>query len=208
MYIYTKTSTSKSGIMNKKNIIIIGIIIIICIIGAYFIFSSLNNQNNSNNNSNNTNDIINTNNNINNIGDESFELKGEKTTINGLITMIPSKYSNGTIKASSGIETYGKYDDDSIYITVYDDSSQGEKVYQGDIDYFAYGIGNKDNNPKKENITIANHTILYVTQHSDTRGDYRLAFFEVNGKKVLIEWLGNEVTPDIENIIQGFYKLN
>lgn len=207
MYIYTKTSTSKSGMMNKKNIIIIGIIII-CIIGAYFIFSSLNNQNNSNNNSNNVNDIINTNNNINNISDESFELKGEKTTINGLITMIPSKYSNGTIKASSGIETYGKYDDDSIYITVYDDSSQGEKVYQGDIDYFAYGIANNDNNPDRENITIANHTILYVTQHSDTRGDYRLAFFEVNGKKVLIEWLGNEVTPDIENIIQGFYKLN
>ena len=122
--------------------------------------------------------------------------------------MIPSSYANGTIKKSPGIETYGTYESDSIYITVFDNSKQGDKVYQGDIDYFAYGIANKDNNPKRENITIANHTILYVTQHSDTRGDYRLAFFEVNGQKVLIEWLGHEITPDIKSIIYSFYELN
>ncbi|MDR2967933.1 MAG: hypothetical protein LBU74_08310 [Methanobacteriaceae archaeon] len=137
-----------------------------------------------------------------------IELKGEKIIINGLSSMIPSSYANGTLKKSPGIETYGTYESDSIYITVYDNSKQGDKVYQGDIDYFAYGIANKDNNPKIENITIANHAILYVTQHSDTRGDYRLAFFKVNGQKVLIEWLGNEITPDIKNIIYSFYKLN
>lgn len=138
----------------------------------------------------------------------AIELKGEKVTINGFNCIIPSSYANGTIKKSLGIETYGTYESDSIYITVFDNSKQGDKVYQGDIDYFAYGIANKDNNPKRENITILNHSILYVTQHSDTRGDYRLAFFEVNDKKVLIEWLGTEITPDIKNIIYSFYKLN
>lgn len=188
--------------MNKK---ILGIIVIILVLicGSAIYFGYNNNINNvfsdtSSNNSNNT----------ENIHDESISLKGEKITINGLATMIPDRYANGTIKTSSGIETYGKYDDDSIYVTVYDNSDEGNKVYQGDIDYFAYGIANKDNNPKRENITIANQTILYVTQHSDTRGDYRLAFFEVNGKKILIEWLGSEITPDIKNIIYGFYKLN
>ena len=140
--------------------------------------------------------------------DSAIELKGEKTVINRVTCMIPHSYANGTIKKSQGIETYGTYKSDSIYITVYDISKQGDKVYQGDIDYFAYGIANKDNNPKRENITMADHTILYVTQHSQTRGDYRLAFFEVNGQKVLIEWLGHEITPDIKNIIYSFYMLN
>jgi len=180
--------------MNKKILgLMFILIVIICGLNIYF-------------NYNNSNDVVNTNNHTSNY--ESIELKGEKTTINGLSTMIPDRYANGTIRPSPGIETYGKYDDDIIYVTVFDNSPQGNKVYQGDIDYFAYGIANKDNNPKRENITIANHTILYVTQHSNTRGDYRLAFFEVNGKKVLIEWLGNEITPDIKNIIYGFYKLN
>jgi len=176
--------------MNKKSFaILLVIIIMICGIAIYLNFSTS------------PENILNGN------GTE-IELKGEKKIINGLTCMIPSSYSNGTIKKSPGIETYGTYQSDSIYITVYDISKQGDKVYQGDIDYFAYGIANKDNNPKRENITIANHTILYVTQHSNTRGDYRLAFFEVNGKKVLIEWLGSEITPDIENIIHSFYKLN
>jgi len=175
--------------MNKKILaIIIVIIIMICGIAIYLNFSTPENILKGN--------------------DSDIELKGEKTIINGLTCMIPSSYSNGTIKKSPGIETYGTYQSDSIYITVYDISKQGDKVYQGDIDYFAYGIANKDNNPKRENITMANHTILYVTQHSDTRGDYRLAFFEVNGQKVLIEWLGTEITPDIKNIIYSFYKLN
>jgi len=180
--------------MNKKILgLIFILIVIICGLTIYFIY-------------NNSNDIANTNNHTNN--DENIDLKGEKTTINGLTTMIPDRYANGTIKKSPGIETYGKYEDDSIYVTVYDNSPAGDKVYQGDIDYFAYGIANKDNNPKRENITIATHTILYVTQNSDTRGDYRLVFFEVNGKKVLIEWLGDKITPDIKNIIYGFYELN
>lgn len=178
--------------MNKKVLAIL--IVIIIIVGGIAIYlsylSTLSSENNlSDNNS-------------------AIELKGEKIAINGLNCMIPSSYANGTIKKSPGIETYGTYESDSIYITVYDNSNQGAKVYQGDIDYFAYGIANNDNNPKRENVTILDHTILYVTQHSDTRGDYRLAFFEVDGKKVLIEWLGNEITPDIETIIYSFYKLN
>lgn len=188
--------------MNKKILGIIFIIIVL-ICGSAIYLNYSNNINNSF--SNITSKTIN---NTENAINENIDLKGEKTTINGLNTMIPDKYANGTIKSSSGIETYGKYDDDSIYVTVYDNSPAGDKVYQGDIDYFAYGIANKDNNPKRENITLANHTILYVIQHSDTRGDYRLAFFEVSGQKVLIEWLGNEVTPDIKNIIYGFYELN
>ncbi|MCL2156734.1 MAG: hypothetical protein FWH54_01790 [Methanobrevibacter sp.] len=178
--------------MNKKNLVwLIVIIIVICAIATYLIYTSTLTSENSSNNI-----------------DSNIELKGDEIKINGFTCMIPSSYTNGTLKKSQGIETYGTYESDSIYITVYDNSPEGDKVYQGDIDYFAYGIANKDNNPKKENITIANHTILYVTQHSNTRGDYRLAFFEVNGKKVLIEWLGSEVTPDIKNIIYSFYKLN
>lgn len=188
--------------MNRKKLAIITILIVlVCIIGAYFIFDNntiLNN--NSNNNNNEIDNITSTN--------ETLDLKGKKTNINGLVTMIPDKYSNGTIKTSSGIETYGKYDDDSIYVTVYSNSSAGNRVYQGDIDYFAYGIANKDNNPKRENITLFDNEILYVTQYSDTRGEYRLAFFQVNDKKVLIEWLGTEITPNIKNIIYGFYELN
>jgi hypothetical protein len=176
--------------MNKKILaILIVIIIIICGLAIYLsYFTSY--ENNINNN------------------DSAIELKGEKTIINGFTSIIPSSYTNGTIKKSPGIETYGTYESDSIYITVFDNSKQGDRVYQGDIDYFAYGIANKDNDPKRDNITIDNHTILYVTQHSDTRGDYRLAFFEVNDKKVLIEWLGQEITPDIKTIIYSFYKLN
>ena len=188
--------------MNKKNFgIIIIIIILICGLSIYFIYNNINNGKDSNIIFNNSNDAK-------NISNENIDLKGEKITINGLTTMIPDRYANGTIKTSPGIETYGKYDDDSIYVTVYSNSKEGNRVYQGDIDYFAYGIGNKDNNPKRQNITIANHNILYVIQHSDSRGDYRLVFFEVNGKKVLIEWLGEEITPDIKNIIYGFYELN
>jgi len=184
--------------MNKITLGIIIIIVLICGLAIYFTFNNNDIDNNINNNDSNNNTKIN----------YKIELKGEKTIINGLTTMMPERYTNGTIKKSSGIETYGKYNDDSIYITVYDDSQDGNKVYQGDIDYFAYGIANKDNNPKRENITIANHSILYVNQHSNTRGEYRLVFFEVNGKKVLIEWLGDEVILDIENIIYGFYELN
>jgi hypothetical protein len=187
--------------MNKKILGII-IIVLICGLGIYFAYDNIFNSNSTDNNSNSG---LNINNNINN---ENIDLKGEKTTINGLTTMIPDRYADGTIKPSPGIETYGKYDDDSIYVTVYDDSPEGMKVYQGDIDYFAYGISNSDKNLKKENITLANHTILYVGQHSDSRGDYSLVFFEVNGKKVLIEWLGQEITPDIKNIIYGFYESN
>lgn len=198
-------------IMNKKKLVVITILIaLICIIGAYFIFNNYNINDNINNlidsnnidkNNENTTNSINSNN-------QSFDLKGKKSNINGLATIIPDKYSNGTIKPSSGIETYGKYDDDSIYVTVYDNSADGNRVYQGDIDYFAYGIGNKDNNPRRENITLFNNEILYVIQHSNTRGDYRLVFFQVNDKKVLIEWLGTEITPDVKNIIYGFYTLN
>ncbi|RBQ23342.1 hypothetical protein ALNOE001_09010 [Candidatus Methanobinarius endosymbioticus] len=180
------------------------LIILIGLLGAYFILN-VDNGNNENIIKNNVNHHDK--NNISSIN-ESLNLKEEKTNINGLATMIPAKYSNGTIKNSPGIQTYGKYDEDSIYVTVYDDSSDGNEVYQGDIDYFASGIGNKDNNPKQETVTILSNEILYVTQHSDTRGDYRLAFFKVNDKKVLIEWLGTEITPDIKNIIYGFYELN
>ncbi|MCL2115190.1 MAG: hypothetical protein FWH29_03095 [Methanobrevibacter sp.] len=179
--------------MNKKvSAILIVIIIMICGVAIYLSnFSGLSSENTLTDN-----DSL------------AIELEGEEIIINGFTCMIPSSYANGTIKKSPGIETYGTYESDSIYITVYDNSPEGDKVYQGDIDYFAYGIANKDNNPKRENVTIANHTILYVTQHSDTRGDYRLAFFEVNGKKVLIEWLGHEISPEIKNIIHSFYKLN
>ena len=177
--------------MNKKILaILIMIIVMICGLAIYLNFS------------------ISPENILASDNGSDIELKGDETIVNGFTCMIPSRYANGTIKKSPGIETYGTYQSDSIYITVYDISKQGNKVYQGDIDYFAYGIANKDNNPKRENITIANHTILYVTQHSQSRGDYRLAFFEVNGHKVLIEWLGHEITPDIQNIIYSFYKLN
>ena len=179
--------------MNKKILaILILIIVIICGLAIYFSYSSYFSLKTS----------------LMNGNSSAIELYGEEITINKLKCMIPNSYANGTLKKSPGIETYGTYESDSIYITVYDNSEEGNNVYQGDIDYFAYGIANEDDNPKRENITIANHTILYVTQHSDTRGDYRLAFFEVNGQKVLIEWLGSEVTPDIENIIYSFYKLN
>lgn len=148
----------------KKRILgsIIIIIVLICGLAIYFSYNTTTNSISSDTNPNNSKD---TNNifNIGNVNDKNIDLKGEKTTINGLTTMIPNRYSNGTIKKSSGIETYGKYDDDSIYVTVYDNSPSGNKVYQGDIDYFAYGIANKDNNPKQENITLTNHTILYVT---------------------------------------------
>ena len=179
--------------MNKKVLtLLIVIVIMICGLATYFHYiSTLPSGNTLTNNS-----------------DSAIELEGDELMINGFTCMIPNSYANGTLKKSPGIETYGTYQSDSIYITVYDNSQEGNKVYQGDIDYFAYGIANKDNNPKRENITIANHTTLYVSQHSDTRGDYRLIFFEVNGKKVLIEWLGNEITPDIKNIIYSFYILN
>jgi hypothetical protein len=193
--------------MNRKKLVIITTLILICIIGAYFIFN--NNILNDNFDDNNDGNIDFGNERINiRSTNETVDLKGEKTKINGLYTMIPDRYSNGTIKTSSGIETYGKYDDDSIYVTVYTDSADGNKVYQGDIDYFAYGIANQDNDPKRTKITLFNNEILYVIQHSDTRGDYRLAFFKVNDKKVFIEWLGTEIAPDIKNIIYGFYKLN
>ncbi|KZX16920.1 hypothetical protein MBCUT_04710 [Methanobrevibacter cuticularis] len=176
--------------------VIVIIIAIIAMVIGFFYFGFGDNGIDSNTNSNETHD------------DDNFKLEGNEITINGLKTMIPNSYSNGTLKTSSGIETYGTYSTDAIYITVYDNSSKGDAVYQGDIDYFAYGIANKDNNPKRENITLDTHDILYVMQHSDTRGNYRLIFMKVNEKKVLIEWLGNEITPDIKNIVYSFYELN
>lgn len=92
--------------------------------------------------------------------------------------MIPNGYSYGIIKISSGIKTYRKYKEDSIYIKVYNDSSDGNNIYQGNVDYFTYGIANQDNNPKRENMTLFNNKILYVTQHSDARRDYRLVFLQ------------------------------
>jgi len=145
----------------------------------------------------------------NNTNNSSQQLTGEKTMINGLTCMIPSSYQGGSLNTSTpGIETYGTYQNDQIYVTVYSPNSNGNKVYQGDIDYFVNNIGNTDINQGKENTTVNGHQIQYISQHSNTRGDYRLAFFQVGDKKVLIEWLGSSITQKIKNIINSFYQLN
>lgn len=179
--------------------ILLVIIGIIAISSSYFFFTSENTQNleierDSQN-------IIN--NNLSN--DSPIELKGKETIINELKCLIPNSYQNGSIIIKPGINTYGT-ENGSIYITVYNDSKEGNAVYDGDLEYFAYGKFNKDNNPTRQNITIDGHDILYVIQHSDIRGDYRLTYFKVNDKKVMIEYLGNDITTDIENIIISFYK--
>jgi hypothetical protein len=174
--------------MNKK---IIGLLILFIIALGGFSISSLYTTNNINN-TNNTSQLI-----------------GEQNTINGLKCKIPDTYLGGSLNTSTpGIQTYGTYKTDQIYITVYSPDNNGNKVYQGDVDYFINGIGNTDVNQAKENKTINGHNIQYISQHSNTRGDYRLAFFQVGEKKVLIEWLGSSITPDIENIINSFYQLN
>ncbi|MDR0900498.1 MAG: hypothetical protein LBM26_02455 [Methanobrevibacter sp.] len=185
-------------------VLVIGIIAIISAY-AYFGYESAG-ENIRKNITNNEHHLDNSNLNNSNI-DRSIEIKGKEIAINGLKCLIPNSYQKGSIVVKPGINTYEGMNG-SIYITVYNNSNEGNAVYNGDLEYFAYGKFNEDNNPKRENITLEGHDILYVTQHSDIRGNYRLTYFKVNDKKVMIEYLGNELTDDIKTIILSFYKLN
>ena len=173
--------------MNRKRLLIGGIIILIIIIAGIFILSD------------NTNNPSSTNNNTN--------LEGKNTTINGYSCMIPDNYQNGCVTNKTGYSLYGT-DNDSLYITVYSNDDDGDKMYNSDMSYFAQGENNQDTGLKTENTTINNHQILYVSLHSETRGDYKLAFFKVKDKRVMIEWLGNDINDNIKNIINSFYQLN
>ncbi|KZX10104.1 hypothetical protein [Methanobrevibacter filiformis] len=179
---------SKCRKLSYIAIIIIVIAIILLFSFSYFTNFNINNSSNSNNS----------------INSKEFNLSGEEVTINGLRTLIPKSYQNGEIIVKPGINTY-QTKNGSIYVTVYSDSKDGDSVYDGDMEYFAYGKFNEDKNPKRENITLNNQNILYVTQHSDIRGDYRLAFFEAKNKRVMIEWVGSNLSDDVKNIILGFY---
>lgn len=171
----------------KIVILLIGIIIIAC---ASLIYLTTSNEDNNSSNSQDT------------------PIYGETISINGFDCKVGNKYTGGNITIdNSGIQTYGT-NNGSIYITVYNNNEEGDNIYNGDISYFAYGESNVDDNPQRQNITVNGHDILYVIQHSDTRGDYRLAFFKVADKRVLIEWVGSEIDNDIKNIINSFYQLN
>lgn len=169
--------------MNRKTLII-GIIILIMLIAGLMIFN-----NSSNTKTTNT------------------TFNGVKTNINEYSCMIPKEYQNGNVTNHPGYGLYGT-DNDTLYITVYSNDKNGNDMYNGDWDYFAKGENNVDEGPKTENITYDGHEIVYVALHSNTRGDYRLAFFEVKGKRVMLEWRGNDINPNIANIINSFYALN
>ena len=173
--------------MNKKILSLIIVLIILIVVS--FGVLNFSNSDNANNTS------------------VKHDLKGEKINLNGYTCMIPESYQNGNSSNQTGISIYGT-DNGTIYVTVYNNDEDGDYVHNGDMSYFAYGENNVDNNPKIENITVDGHDILYVIQHSDIRGDYRLAFFTVNDKRVLIEWLGNDINDDVKNIINSFYELN
>ena len=146
-----------------------------------------------------------TNNDNNNLNKRNVELSGEEVKINGLKTLIPESYQDGEIVEKPGINTY-QTKNGSIYVTVYNNSKDGDNVYNGDMDYFAYGKSNEDKLLKRENITINGYEVLYVSQYSKLRGNYRLAFFKAKDKRIMIEWVGDSLSSDIENIILGFYR--
>lgn len=173
--------------MNRKALII-GIIILIIIIAGIVIFSNTNNQGTSSENDN-------------------VNLTGKNTSINGYTCMIPDSYQNGCVTNKTGYGLYGT-SNDSLYITVYNNDADGDQMYNSDYSYFAEGENNQDTGLTCENKTVDGHQITYVGLHSETRGDYRLAFFNVNNKRVMIEWLGSDVNDDIKNIIDSFYILN
>ncbi|OWT32989.1 hypothetical protein BGI41_04775 [Methanobrevibacter sp. 87.7] len=175
--------------MNRKTLLNGGIIILIIIIAGITLI-----YNNSNNNINFTNN-------------NKISLEGKNTTINGYNCMIPDQYQNGCVTNKTSYSLYGT-DNDSLYITVYSNDDDGDKMYNSDMSYFAEGENNQDTGLKTENTTVDNHQILYVSLHSETRGDYRLAFFKVKDKRVMIEWLGNDINNNIKNIINSFYQLN
>lgn len=173
--------------MNRKTLIS-GIIILIIIIAGLIVFTVNNNDQSVSNNN-------------------TANLTGKNTTINGYTCMIPDNYQNGCVTSKTGYDLYGT-SNDSLYITVYNNDGDGDNMYNNDYAYFAEGENNQDTGLSTENTTVNGHNIYYVSLHSNTRGDYRLAFFSVNNKRVMIEWLGNNINPDIQNIINSFYALN
>lgn len=172
--------------MNKK-ILIGGIIVIIIIITIGIIIND-----NDNNNQN---------------YDNNMSLEGKNTTINGYEILIPVSYQNGCVTDKDGYSLYGT-DNDSLYITVYNNDKAGDNMYNSDYAYFAQGENNDDTGLKTENTTVSNHQIEYVSLHSESRGDYRLAFFKVKNKRILVEWLGNNLNNDIKTIIDSSYEYN
>lgn len=170
--------------MNSRNLKI-GIIIVIIIIAGLIV------MNNHSNNSNITNSNLN----------------GKVTKINEYKCMIPKEYQNGNVTNYEGYSLYGT-DNDTLYITVYNNDNGGDTMYNGDWAYFAKGENNIDKGPTTENRTLNGHDIVYVALKSEQRGEYRLAFFDVKGKRIMIEWLGNDINPSINNIINSFYALN
>ncbi len=172
--------------MNKKTILI-GIIILVIVLAGLIIINHDSGDSSS--------------------GNTSQSFSGVKTEINGYSCMIPEEYQNGNLTDYPGYGLYGT-DNDTLYITVYSNDNDGDTMYNGDWAYFAEGENNEDEGPTTENRTLDGHEIVYVALHSESRGDYRLAFFEVNGKRVMLEWRGSDINPGISNIINSFYALN
>lgn len=64
-----------------------------------------------------------------------------------------------------------------------------------------------ESNSTTETLNISGHEVTVA--HNDTAPQpYSVAFFKVYGKKVLMQWDGNNINGDIKAIIASFYALN
>ncbi|MDR2966831.1 MAG: hypothetical protein LBU74_02655 [Methanobacteriaceae archaeon] len=123
----------------------------------------------------------------------------------GLKFKLPEKYSSGMILSGNiidGVETGNSYESNNggLIINIY---LADENSSKGDTEYNSY----MESNSTVEILKISGHEIT-IAHNATNFQPVSIAFFEVNGDKIVIKWDGANIDKDIKAIIASFYELN
>jgi len=121
----------------------------------------------------------------------------------GLKFKLPEKYSSGLLLSGNfidGVETGNSYqsNEGGLVINIYLSSENSTEI---DKEYNKY----MESNSSTEIFTISGHEVTVA--HNDTNS-FSIAFFEVNGNKIVMKWNELNTDGDIKAIIASFYELN
>ena len=159
---------------------IIAIVAVIAIVGVYF-SGIFNNSEISNSN--------------------DWEIK----ELAGLKFKLPEKYSKGILLSGNiidSVKTGNSYESNNggFIINVY---LSDENSTERDNEYNSYMGANST----IEILNISGQDIIVVCNDTSPQ-PFSVAFFEVNGDKVVLKWDGTSVDADIKAVVASFYELN
>ena len=125
--------------------------------------------------------------------------------LTGVKFKLPEKYSSGVLLSGNvidGVETGHSYqsNEGGLVINI---ALSGENSTEIDKEYNSY----MKSNSSTEIFNISGHDITVVHNESNPQ-PISIAFFELNGNKIVIKWNDTNINEDIKAIIASFYELN